>query len=240
LSSLLVNDLMKDLHPLRWTSKYRRTTVPYLIIVFLFYKVIGLVALGASLFLLELFGFNLSENLSFYITNYNISLALFAGPSEETLYFGIPLYGTGNHLVVMATGILWAMTHLLNTSTIQLNTLAYPQFFGLIPSVFWSFRAWISGKGWFAIVSHSMYNLAFITPSCISGEFSCNEDIYTVLVLAIFASLLLVINYFLYRRRVRKLKYKIAIMTILSIIYILGFLSSILPSSTPPPPQSLQ
>ena len=129
---------------------------------------------------------------------------------------------------------MWAMNHLLNTSTIQLNTLAYPQFFGLIPSVFWSFRAWISGKGWFAIVSHSIFNLAFITPACTGGELSCNDDIYIVLVSAIFASLLLVINYFLYRKRVRKLKYKIAIMTILSIIYILGFSYSILFSNIGP------
>jgi hypothetical protein len=240
LSSLLVYDLMKDVHPLRRTSKYRRTTVPYLIIMFLFYEAIGTVVLQGSLSLLELFGFKFSENLSFYATNYNISLGLFAGPIEETLFFGIPLYATGNHLVVMATGILWSTTHLVNTSTIQLNTLAYPQFFGLIPILFWSFKAWISGKGWFAIISHSMSNLGSITPSCISREYYCNEDIYSVLGLAIIASLLLVINYFLYRRRVRvrKLKYKIAIMTILSIIYILGILFSILLSSTPS--QSLQ
>jgi len=113
------------------------------------------------------------------------------------------------------------------------NSLAYPQFFGLIPSFFWSFRAWIIGKRWFAIVSHSKYDIALITPYCLSGEFSCNDDIYSVLGWAIYVSPLLVINYLLYRRRVRKLKYKIAIMTILSIVYILGFLFPILVSSTP-------
>jgi hypothetical protein len=234
LNSILVQDLKKDLHPLRWTSQYRRTTVLYLIIVSLFYKAIGIVALVGSLYLIQLFGFHYSENLSFYITNYNISFVLFAGPTEETLFFGIPLYATSNHVVVMATGILWLVSHLLNTSAIQLNTLAYPQFFGLIPSLFWSFRTWISGKGWFAIISHSMYNLASITPSCLSGELPCHDNLYSFLGLAIIASLLLVINYLLYRRRVRKLKYKIAIITILSIIYILGFLFSIILSSTAP------
>jgi hypothetical protein len=208
--------------------------VPYLIIVFLFYKAIGTVTFVLSLFLLQLFGFNYSENLSFYVTNYNISIGLFAGPNEETIFFGIPLYSTGNHVVVMVTGILWLTTHLLNTSAIQLSTLAYPQFFGLVPWLFWSFRTWISGKGWFAIVSHSVNNVLSIAPYCVSGQFLCHEDTYRALGLVIIASLLLGINYLLYRRRVTKLKYKIAIMTILSIIYILGFLFSILFSNTPP------
>jgi hypothetical protein len=236
LNSPLVQDLKKDLHPLRWTSKYRRTTVLYLIIVSLFYKVIGAIALVGSLYLLQLFGFNYSENLSFYVTNYNTAFVLFAGPTEETLFFGIPLYSTSNHVVVMATGILWLVSHLLNSSSIQLNTLAYPQFFGLIPSLFWSFRTWISGKGWFAIISHSMYNLSSITPSCLSGELPCHDNLYSVLGLAIIACLLLGINYSLYRRRARKLKvkYKIAIITILSIIYILGFFFSIILSQSHP------
>jgi len=234
LRSPLVYDLMIDFHPLRWTSKYRRTTVPYLIIVFLFYKAIGTVTLVFSLFLFQLFGFNYSENLSYYVTNYNISIGLFAGPIEETMFFGIPLYGTGNHLAVMVTGILWLMSHLLNTSAIQLNTLAYPQFLGLVPWLFWSFRTWISGKGWFSIVSHSINNVLSIAPYCVSGQFLCHEDVYRILGLVIIASLLLGINYSLYRRRVTKLKYKIAIMTILSIIYILGFSYSILLSNIAP------
>jgi len=149
------------------------------------------------------------------------------------MFFGIPLYGTGNHVAVMVTGILWLMSHLLNTSAIQFNTLAYPQLLGLIPWFFWSFRTWISGKGWFAIVSHSINNVLSIAPYCVSGQFLCHEDVYRILGLVIIASFLLGINYSLYSRGVTKLKYKIAIMTILSIIYILGFSYSILFSSTP-------
>jgi hypothetical protein len=217
---------MKDFHPLRWASKYRRTTVPYLITMFLFYKAMGLMVLSVSQFLLVLIDFNFNPNLSFYIANYNIPMALFAGPIEETVFFGIPLYATDNHIVVMATGLLWAMIHLFNTSIIQLNTLAYLQFFGLIPSIFWSFRAWISGKGWFAIISHSMWDIAFVTPYCISGIFTCNGDVPNVLISGIIeSSIWIVITYILYRRRIRKLKYKIAIMTIMSLFYMFYYYS---------------
>ena len=225
----LVYDLIKDFHPLRWTSKYRRTTVPYLIIMFLFYSAIHLIVVVAALLLIQLTDYNFNANLSFYAANYNIAAGLAAGPMEETLYFGIPLYATGNHIVVMATGILWAMIHLPNTSTVQLNALAYPQFFGLIPSIFLSFRTWISGKGWFAIVSHSIWDIAVITPLCISGELSCNssDQIDSIIGSIIIASTLTLLTYFLYRRRVKKLKYKIAIMTVVFIYIILTFVLAI-------------
>jgi hypothetical protein len=34
---------------------------------------------------------------------------IFAGPFEETLFFGIPFYLTGNNLVTLAGGVIWAL-----------------------------------------------------------------------------------------------------------------------------------
>lgn len=195
----LAHDLKKDFNPISWTSKYRRTTVPYLISMFLFYRAIGLIAL--FLFLSFVINPTLPRPFDFFTI-------LIAGPIEETLFFGIPLYATGSHIVVMAGGILWATIHLLTGPSVQLDALSYANFLFVIPWIFSSFRTWISGKGWFAIVSHSLWNItASFTLPCINGD-SCNAiyniNWFVALGQGIISSLLMLLTYFLYRRKVRK------------------------------------
>ena len=203
-----VSDLMKDFHPLRWTSKYRRTTVPYLIIMVLFYHGIGIIVLAAGSLLIQ----NIIRDYNEPSIPITILSVIFAGPIEETLFFGIPLYATGSHIIVMAGGIMWAMIHILNTQTVQLNALAYTNWLFVIPSIFLSFRTWISGKGWFAVVSHSMWNIAFFTLGCTSGEFPCNvfydKNGFSDIIMISIGTLLTALTYFLYRRNVTKLKYR--------------------------------
>ena len=199
---------MKDFHPLRWASKFRRTTVPYLIIMVLFYHAIGVLVLAAGSLLIQ----NVIRDYNEPSIPITILSVLFAGPIEETLFFGIPLYATGSHIVVMAGGIMWAMIHILNTPTVQLNALAYTNWLFVIPSIFLSFRTWISGKGWFAVVSHSIWNIAFFTLGCISGEFACNvfydKNGFSDMIMISIGSLLTALTYFLFRRNVTKLKYR--------------------------------
>ena len=199
---------MKDFHPLRWTSKYRRTTVPYLIIMVLFYHGIGIIVLAAGSLLIQ----NIIRDYNEPSIPITILSVIFAGPIEETLFFGIPLYATGSHIIVMAGGIMWAMIHILNTQTVQLNALAYTNWLFVIPSIFLSFRTWISGKGWFAVVSHSMWNIAFFTLGCTSGEFPCNvfydKNGFSDIIMISIGTLLTALTYFLYRRNLTKLKYR--------------------------------
>jgi len=203
-----VSDLMKDFHPLRWTTKYRRTTVPYLIIMVLFYHGIGIIVLAAGSLLIQ----NIIRDYNEPSIPITILSVIFAGPIEETLFFGIPLYATGSHIIVMAGGIMWAMIHILNTQTVQLNALAYTNWLFVIPSIFLSFRTRISGKGWFAVVSHSMWNIAFFTLGCTSGEFPCNvfydKNGFSDIIMISIGTLLTALTYFLYRRNVTKLKYR--------------------------------
>jgi len=56
------------------------------------------------------------------VNNYNeptipltVTSVIFAGPFEETIFFGIPFYLTGNNLVTFAGGVIWASLHILNT-----------------------------------------------------------------------------------------------------------------------------
>ena len=105
-------------------------------------------------------------------TPLSIASVLSAGPIEETLFFGIPFYIFGNHFLVLATGTIWAMLHIL-TACPDINNLAYANWLFVIPSLFFSLRTWISGKGWFAIITHSIWNATFFALSCGTGEISC-------------------------------------------------------------------
>ena len=133
---------------------------------------------------------------------------IFAGPLEETLFFGIPFYVTGSSLVALAGGIVWASLHILNTPTVQANSLAYLTWLFVTPSIFASLRTWISGKGWFAIVSHSIWNLIFFAAGCTNGEFPCsivNENDYLIDIAYISTSaVFILLTYLLYVRRQNK------------------------------------
>lgn len=104
----------------------------------------------------------------------SIISVLAAGPIEEILFFGLPFYVLGHHLIVLAGGMLWVMLHILNTDTLELGTLSYANWLFVLPSLFFSLRTWISGKGWFAILTHSAWNGVFFTLGCLVGEVSCS------------------------------------------------------------------
>ena len=154
----IFSDLKHDINPLSWISKYRRNSISYLIIMVLFYHLIGFVIMIAG-----------SVVVNTVVNNYNaptiplsVISVIFAGPFEETIFFGIPFYLTGNNLVTLAGGIIWASLHILNTPSVQVSSLAYLTWLFVTPSIFASLRTWISGKGWFAIVAHSIWNLVFL------------------------------------------------------------------------------
>lgn len=162
-------DIKTDINPKCWLSRYRRTSIGYLFKMLLFYHGIGLLLMLAGTSIVKEVISNYEEPS---LTRY-LSLVLSAGPVEETLFFGIPYYAFGNHFVVLGGGIVWAMLHILNTHTLDIRNLAYANWLFVIPSFFFSFRTWISGKGWFAIITHSGWNGIFFTLGCVHHDYSC-------------------------------------------------------------------
>lgn len=134
---------------------------------------------------------------------------IFAGPFEETLFFGIPFYLTGNNLVTLAGGVVWALLHILNTPAVQVSSLAYLTWLFVTPSIFASLRTWITGRGWFAIVSHSIWNLIFFVAGCTNGEFPCriiNEKDYLIDIAYVSTSaVFILLTYFLFLRYQNKM-----------------------------------
>jgi hypothetical protein len=201
------SDFKTDINPRSWLLKYRRVSLGYLTKMLLFYHGIG--------FILMIIGTSVIEKV---VLDYEepsrplyLSLVLSAGPIEETIFFGIPFYVFSNHFVVLAGGIIWAMMHILNTNTFEMNALAYANWLFVIPSLFFSLRTWISGKGWFAVLTHTIWNGIFFVASCFSGETLCiigwsQGDSPTIINSIIVSGGLLSLTYLLYRRKQNKEK----------------------------------
>ncbi|MCV0392796.1 MAG: CAAX protease [Nitrosopumilus sp.] len=129
----------------------------------------------------------------------SISLALSSGLLEESVFFGIPYYLTGNPLILLGTGVVWSVTHLFSSGVFSFETLAYGGFLLTIPHIFFSVRTWISKKGWFAILFHSIWNFSFLMFYCMLGLRQCSviNDVNDVLniIMAISIGIILYLAY---------------------------------------------
>jgi len=204
-SNTIYSDLKNDFNPLTWISKYRRNSIYYLTIMVLFYHLIGFIIMVIGSVIVDLVVNNYDEPA----IPLTVSSVIFAGPFEETIFFGIPFYLTGNNLVTLAGGVIWASLHILNTPTVQVGSLAYLTWLFVTPSIFASLRTWISGKGWFAIIAHSIWNLIFFAAGCTNGEFPCrivNEKDFLIDIAYVSTSIVFILlTYFLYLRYENKM-----------------------------------
>jgi len=192
-----------DFHPRSWLSKYRRNSIGYLTKMLLFYHGIGILLLLAVTPLIEQI---LPEYEQPSIPRSLISV-LAAGPIEETIFFGIPFYIFGNAYSVLITGVIWVSIHLLNTDTLSVNSLAFGNLAFVLPSLFFSLRTWISGKGWFSVITHSAWNGIFFVAGCSAGEFTCTAiegDISATVMSVALSGVLVGVTYVLYKRKENK------------------------------------
>jgi len=168
----------------------------------LFYHVMGLVLMLIGTFVAQ----KVISDYKEPVIPLSLVSVLSAGPTEETMFFGIPFYIFGNHFVVLAGGIVWAMIHILNTNTPNVNNLAYANWLFVVPSLFFSLRTWISGKGWFAIVTHSIWNGIFFVLSCNLSQTSCmigstQKSLLGGINSLVLALILVGLTYILYKRK---------------------------------------
>jgi len=198
------------MHPRAWLSRYRRTSIGYLTKMLLFYHGLGL---GLLLLGSAVIDQVLPEHEEPSIPR-SLSGVLAAGPLEETVFFGIPFYVFGNAYSVLVTGALWVGIHLLNTGTLSVNNLAYGNLLFVLPSLFFSLRTWISGKGWFSIVTHSAWNGIFFTAGCSADELMCTAVDSDMVINAITLGLsagLIAGTYVLYKRKESKERQRLAV-----------------------------
>ena len=161
-----------DINPRNWLKTFQKTTPSYLLKMGLFYHAIGLVLMQVG----SLFATTIIPDYEIPQLPVSIALAISAGLLEEAVFFGIPFYLTGNPFVLLGTGIVWSASHLFNSNSdvISFQHLAYGGFLFSIPHIFFSLRVWSSGKGWFAVAFHSIWNLTFLATFCGMGLRECS------------------------------------------------------------------
>jgi len=202
-------DELLDFNPRSWLSKYRKTTVPYLLKMAFFYHILGLALMyaGSAIVVEVVPGYEIPQ------IPVSATLALAAGSMEESLFFGIPYYLSFNHYLVLFTGILWSAVHIFNTESFTASNLAFGGFLFTVPHIFFSLRTWVSGKGWFAIAFHSSWNVAVLFSFCAAGlrvctAFGSGDSFMIDLLSLIIGASLIPIVYLLYKKSKNK-QYKI-------------------------------
>jgi len=198
------SDELCDFHPKSWLKKYRQTSFVYLCKMGLFYSVLGTIA-AYSVYGIQFFVFGYEEP----VVPVSLLSSILAGPVEETIFFGIPFALSGNHFVVIATGILWSSIHLFNASEVGMEGFSNATFAFALPHIFFSLRTWKSGKGWFAIFFHSAWNATVVSLSMAIGEIPLQifDATYAGMLdggLIIISLILMAITYPLYKWRLKR------------------------------------
>ena len=152
-----------DINPKTWLRPFQKTNVFYLLKMGLFYHGLGMILMYVGSF----FATSVIPGYEIPQIPVSVSLALSSGLLEESAFFGIPYYMTGHPLALLGSGIIWSAAHLFNSGVFSIETLAYGGFLFSVPHIFFSIRVWISKKGWFAIIFHSVWNFVFLILFCI-------------------------------------------------------------------------
>lgn len=222
-------DEISDINPKSWLRSFQQNSTFYLVKMAIFYHLISLCLtyLGSELVMRTIPDY---EAPSFPVS---IALAVASGPAEEILFFGLPYYLTANPYAVLVTGSIWSAAHIFGTHAFQLNALGYVTFLATIPHLFFSLRTWISGKGWFAILFHVAWNVAFLLTYCAAAIRECTivgqgqqmeTDLYAI---AIAGSLIAILCLLHTKEKRSRTKLKVAIACSVSTLVIFEILINI-------------
>jgi len=209
-----------DLNPKTWLKPFQKTSISYLLKMGLFYHGLSLILMYAGSYLAT----NVISDYEIPQFPVSISLALSSGLLEESVFFGIPYYLTGNPLILFGTGIVWSVAHLFSSGVFSVETLAYGGFLLTIPHIFFSIRTWISKKGWFAILFHSVWNFIFLILYCMWGLRQCSiiNDVIDILnvVMAISVGVILYLAYQNKKKRINRFLYLVPTALIMFAIFL--------------------
>jgi len=196
-----------DFNPKTWLKPFQKTGVFYLLKMGLFYHGLGLILMYVG----SIFVTTIIPDYEIPQIPVSISLTLSSGLLEESIFFGMPYYMTGHPMILLGSGIIWSAVHLFNPEVFSIEALAYGGFLFTIPHMFFSIRTWISKKGWFAIIFHSLWNFSVLISFCALGLRQCSilNDMFDVLniVLAVSAGAIVYLAYQNRKRHINQFLY---------------------------------
>ncbi|AJM92113.1 CAAX protease [Nitrosopumilus piranensis] len=216
---------ISDFNPRTWLKPYKRNNILHLSMMALFYHALSMALMYTGSFLAKstIAGY---ETPDFPVS---VALALSAGLLEESVFFGIPYFMTGNPVILFGAGMVWSSLHLFSYGVYSVETLAYGGFLLSIPHIFFSIRTWISGKGWFAIAFHSGWNFSFLIIYCVLGIRQCSiiNDTHDVLnvIMAVAVGMIVYLAFKNKTRQINRFYYLIPVAVILvslAILYVTG------------------
>ena len=203
------SDFQIDVSPLTWLKPFSNNSIKHILKMAVFYH---LFALFLMFFVTStFFVYDPGHEIPFFpLTLIDLTTA---GPIEESIFFGLPYFLTGNQYVMLGTGIVWALGHIGGfdeDGNFSEEWLNWENLTFVIPTMFFSYRAWLCGKGWLSIVLHSIWNAGMFGIDCVSGFGECTiyesgvEGMVYSISLILGSAILLGITYWAYRRRERK------------------------------------
>ena len=216
-----MNSEFHDINPKTWLKPFEKNSVPYLLKMGLFYHGLGLILmyLGSNLVTSVIPGYEIPQ------IPVSVSLALSAGVLEESVFFGIPYYFSGNPIVLLGAGMAWSAAHLFNSGVLSIETLAYGGFLFSVPHLFFSIRTWISKKGWFAILFHCGWNLGILSLYCGMGVRQCSaiNDTFDIinLIMATSAGVIVYLAYQNRKKQVNRFLYLAPVSVIFISLFVL-------------------
>lgn len=215
---------INDINPKTWLKPFEKNGTFYLLKMAIFYHALSLVFMYVGSFLAT------TAIPDYEVPQFpvSVSLALSAGLLEESIFFGIPYYITGNPVVLLGSGIVWSVSHLFGSGTFSVHTLAYGGFLLTIPHIFFSIRTWISGKGWFAILFHSLWNVTALSTFCVIGLRHCSifNDVLDILnvIMAASAGMIVYMAYKNKENHINRFLYLVPV-AIIIIVFVIVFVS---------------
>ncbi len=203
-----------DINPKTWLKPFQKTNVFYLLKMGLFYHGLGLIFMYLGSFLAT----SVIPDYEIPQIPVSVSLALSSGLLEESVFFGIPYYITGHPIALLGSGIIWSVAHLFNSGVFSIETLAYGGFLFSVPHIFFSIRTWISKKGWFAIIFHSVWNFTILILYCMWGLRQCSilNDTFDILniIMAVSAGAIVYLAYQSKTKHINQFLYLIPVLVI--------------------------
>ena len=97
-----------DVSPSTWLKPYSNNSIKHILKMAVFYHILGIMFasfIAGTFFVID------PDYEPPYIPLFLVDL-ITAGPIEESLFFGLPFYLSGNQYVMLGTGIVWALGHI--------------------------------------------------------------------------------------------------------------------------------
>ena len=203
------SDIQIDVSPLTWLKPYSNNSIKHILEMAVFYHLLALLLM--FLVTSTFFAYDPGNEIPFFpLTLIDLTTA---GPLEESIFFGLPYFLSGNQYVMLTTGIVWTLSHIGGfdeEGNYSEEWLAWENLTFVIPTMFFSYRAWLSGKGWLSIVLHSVWNAGMFGIDCVSGFGDCMiyetglEGMVDSIALILGSVILLGLTYWAYVRRKNK------------------------------------